>query len=79
MEKIQRKEIRSGWKKDRMLEDEGGAGALLWQRRARWASWARLNSGGKHARCVKHNVGRCGTSKRSMDAARRTAPKMRAA
>ena len=71
-------EIRSGWK-GRRFEDEGGAGALHWQRGARWT---RLNSGSIQAAGIhrgRHGVGRCRTFRRSSGAARRTPSKVRAA
>ena len=55
---MQREEIGKGWKKGKRFEDEGGAGALHWQRGDRWI---RLNSGGIQAggaRKERHCVGR---------------------
>ena len=59
--------------------EDGGAGALHWQRRTRWT---RLNSGAIQAGGVqrgRHSVGRCRSFRRSRDTSRRTASGVRAA
>ena len=56
-----------------------GEGALHWQSKARWI---RLNICGIQDEKVlrgSHSVDRCGTSRRSSDAAKSTAPGVRAA
>ena len=60
-----------------MFVNEGGSGALNWGVR-----WTRLNSGSIQAggaRRGTHGVDRCGTSRKSRDAARRTDSGVRAA
>ena len=79
MVRMQWEKIRSGWKKDKKFESEGGAGVLYLQKGARWA---RLSSGGITAGGVgggSNSASRCGISRKSRDVAGKAAPGVRAA
>ena len=59
---MQREKIRSGRKKDKRFEGEGGCECCISRREA---TWARLSNGGISAGGGSHSAGRCGISKKT--------------